>query len=453
MLSSNWVAANSNKFSEVVAISVHLRQRKQTSKGRVSLYLEYYKGTVKSSEGRVRSLRDYEYLNLYLFDKPKNSLEKDQNKQTLNLAKSIKAKRELEIKNGAYGFSPDFKSDTPLLEYFRAEMDKRSKSDGNAGNWRSALKHLTAYVLRGYHPGISFKQIDDKFCQGFKDYLNNEAKSVNGMALSSSSQNSYYAKLKACLKQAVKERVINHNPSEAITLPRAITPKREWLMLQELGQLAQTECRYTVLKDAFLFSCLTGLRWSDCQKMSWGEVTQLNGGWRVVFHQQKTKGLQYHDISDEARELLGKAGQPDERVFIGLKYSAYMNTALHQWMLRAGITKDITFHCARHTYAMNQLESGTDIMTLRDMMGHSELKTTLIYAKATDAKRREAAGRVSIKAHIDQNPGASVDALIERGELIGQAFGLQQNSDGRYLLNGESVSAEELAIRLQGVIG
>ncbi len=431
-----------------MAIFVHLRQRKQTSKGRVSLYLEFYKGTTTSPEGKVRPVRDYEYLNLYLLDKPKTTLEKAQNKQMLNLAKSIKAKRELEIKNGAFGFTPDFKSDTPLLEYFKTETEKRSQSDGNVGNWRSALKHLTAYVLNAYHPGITFKQLDDKFCQGFKDYLNNEAKSVNGMALSSSSQNSYYAKLKACLKQAVKERIINHNPSEGITLPRAITPKREWLTLKELGQLVQTECRYPVLKNAFLFSCLTGLRWSDCQKMIWREVQRLDDGWRVVFHQQKTKGLQYHDISDEARELLGKDGQLDERVFIGLKYSAYMNTALHQWMLRAGITKDITFHCARHTYAMNQLESGTDIMTLRDMLGHSELKTTLVYAKATDHKKREAASRIKI-------PGAKasgLDELIAKGESIGIALGLKRAKDGRFILNGQELTSGELALKLNGLV-
>ena len=406
-----------------MAISVHLRQRKQTSKGRVSLYLEFYKGTTTSPEGKVRPVRDYEYLSLYLIDKPKTALEKDQNKQTLNLAKSVKAKRELEIKNGVYGFAPDFKANTQLLEYFKAETEKRGQSDGNFGNWRSTLKHLADYVEQHYQLSIPFRQIDDKFCQGFKDYLNNKAISVNGLPLSSSSQNSYYAKFKACLKQAVKERIISYNPSEGITLPRAIIPKREWLTLTELGQLAQTECRYPVLKNAFLFSCLTGLRWSDCQKMTWREVQELDHGWRVVFHQQKTKGLQYHDISDEARELLGNGGQPDERVFIGLKYSAYMNTALQQWMLRAGITKEITFHCARHTYAMNQLESGTDIMTLREMLGHSELKTTLVYAKATDHKKREAANRVKIPGQ--QKIG--LDELIVKGEQIGAALGLKKN--------------------------
>ncbi len=428
--------------------SVHLRERKQTSKGRISLYLEYYKGAETTPDGKVRPIRDYEYLNLYLVEKPKTVTEKELNKQTLNLAKSVKAKRELEIKNGAYGFTPEFKADTPFLEYFKTETEKRSQSDGNVGNWRSALKHLSEYVKKMYQQGISFRQVDDKFCQGFKDYLNNEARTSAGLPLCSSSQNSYYAKLKACLKQAIKERIIVFNPSEGITLPRAVIPKREWLTLHELGQLSQEECRYPVLKNAFLFSCLTGLRWSDCQKLIWREVLQNDTGWRVVFHQQKTKGLQYHDISDEARGFLGNEGKPDDKVFVGLKYSSYMNTALQQWMLRAGITKDITFHCARHTYAMNLLEGGTDIMTLRDMLGHSELKTTLVYAKATDPKKREAANRIKIPGQ--QNNG--LNDLIERGRQIGEALGLKKTDDGCFILNGDALTSGELALRLKDFV-
>lgn len=85
-------------------MKVHLRQRKQTKNGKISLYLEIYKGTVKTDEGKTKALRDYEYLGLYLIDNPQNKRERQTNKETLELAKSIRAKRELEIKNGQYGF-------------------------------------------------------------------------------------------------------------------------------------------------------------------------------------------------------------------------------------------------------------------------------------------------------------------------------------------------------------
>lgn len=77
-------------------------------------------------------------------------------------------------------------------------------------------------------------------------------------------------------------------------------------------------------------------------------MQSTNEGWQITFHQQKTKGLQYLDISEQARGYLGEQGNPDDRVFTGLKYSSYMNVELSKWVMRAGITKDITFHCARH---------------------------------------------------------------------------------------------------------
>ena len=78
-------------------MKVHLRQRKQTKDGSISLFLEIYKGTTTTPEGKVKNLRDYEYLNLYLIDKPKTPIDKQSNKDNLQLAESIKAKRELEI--------------------------------------------------------------------------------------------------------------------------------------------------------------------------------------------------------------------------------------------------------------------------------------------------------------------------------------------------------------------
>ena len=79
-------------------MNVHLRQRKQSKQGSISLYLEIYKGTAKQPDGTIKVLREYEYLDLYLMAKPVTPIDKESNKETLKLAKSIKAKRELEIK-------------------------------------------------------------------------------------------------------------------------------------------------------------------------------------------------------------------------------------------------------------------------------------------------------------------------------------------------------------------
>ncbi len=370
-------------------MKIHLRKRKQTRQGKISLYLEIYKGTASAPDGSSKSLREYEYLNLYLFDKPKNPIDKQHNKDTLQLAQSIKAKRELEIKNGLYGFTSDFKHNTNFIEYFRAQKEKRLHNEGNYGNWEGTLKHLINFC----GTQVTFREVDNDFCERFKNYLNDAIKS-SGKNLSSASISSYYSKFRACLKKAVKEKIILSRPDDDIETPRIVENKREYLALDELRALVKTDCRYEVLKSAFLFSCLTGLRWSDVQKLQWSEVQKNSDGWRIVFNQQKTKGLQYLDISQQARNYLGTTGKANEKIFTGLKYSSYMNVALMQWMLKAGITKQITFHCARHTFAVLQLQLGTEIYTLSKLLGHSELKTTQIYAKIVDEKKREAVDRI-----------------------------------------------------------
>ena len=179
-------------------------------------------------------------------------------------------------------------------------------------------------------------------------------------------------------------------------MPVGKTPKRPHLSIDELKAVSKVECRYPVLKRAFIFSCLTGLRWSDVQKLTWSEVEQSSEGWRIVFHQKKTEGLQYLDIPDNAIQYLQAPKEPELRVFKGLKYSSYMNVALQRWMMEAGITKNITFHCARHTFAVLQLTLGTDIYTLSKLLGHKNLKTTQIYADILDHKKKEASNRLNV---------------------------------------------------------
>ena len=115
---------------------------------------------------------------------------------------------------------------------------------------------------------------------------------------------------------------------------------------------------------------------------------------RIIFKQQKlqNKGnaLQYLDLPDSAVRLMGERQEATMRVFKGLKYSSYTNVALLQWALKAGITKHVTFHAGRHTFAVNQLDRGVDIYALSRLLGHSELRTTEIYADTLDRRRVDA---------------------------------------------------------------
>lgn len=197
------------------------------------------------------------------------------------------------------------------------------------------------------------------------------------------------------INQAYREGIIRDNPLSQVTSFKAKTTKRVYLTLDEVNALAQTECRYSVLKRAFLFSCSTGMRWCDIHRLTWSEIETFNNHKRIIFDQAKlshgdAKSLQYLDMSKSAESLLGPVKAAHERVFKGLKYSAYMNVELLRWCMAAGISKHVTFHAGRHTFAVIQLSRGIDIYAVSKLLGHSELKTTEIYADIIEQRRMEA---------------------------------------------------------------
>ena len=351
--------------------------KRKLKTGRTSLVLEYYMGYSVAANGTTRPQRKFETLEYYLYTDPKNKLERDHNKVNLEMAEKVKAKRLLAEQNEQYGFAVKYKIRTDLVEYIKGLIEQRKESPGNWGNWDSALKHLVAYA----GTNTTFEMVDKKFVEGFKTYLAKQAKTKSNTALSTNSQSSYFLKLKAALNQAVEDGIIPHSPAMSVKPAHVEDVHREYLTFDELQRLAKTECPYPVLKDAFLFSCLTGMRWSDINKLTWAEVQEFDGDTRIVFRQKKTKGLEYLDITDQAVRYMGQRGKDDERVFTGLKYSAWHNLALREWCLKASITKHITFHCGRHTFAVLQLSLGTEIYTVSKLLGHRELKTTQVYAQ------------------------------------------------------------------------
>ena len=176
--------------------------------------------------------------------------------------------------------------------------------------------------------------------------------------------------------------------------------ERAYLTLDEVKKLAATPCKYPYLKNTFLFSCLTGLRKSDIEKLTWGEVQQFGEFTRIVFKQKKTKGQEYLDISPQAIQYMGERGADTEKVFPGFKYNSWTLLELRRWVLAAGITKDLTFHAGRHTFAVLMLDLGADIFTVSKLLGHREIATTQIYAKILDKNKQKA---VSLIPSITNN--------------------------------------------------
>ena len=368
---------------------IRLRQR-LTSSGLTSLYLDIY------MDGR----RSYEYLKLYLVPE-RTRADREKNRETLKLADAIRAKRVVELRNGQYGFQQQFATATRFFDYYRSLCEKRlgAESRGNWGNWYSCLHHLKKYEKRD---NITFAEITPEWVQGFKDYLENDAvawghdfrKRIKDKPLSRNSRVSYFNKLRACINQAYEERIIAVNPLRGIEGFKAEEGTRMYLTIDEVKLLARTECDYPQIKAAFLFSCLTGLRRSDVLRLRWGDVYQQGDFTRIIFKQKKTNGQEYLDITAEAAELMGKRGEPSDYVFTDIHSPSCTNNTIKLWVARAGINKDITFHCARHTFATMMLDLGTDIYTVSKLLGHRELSTTQIYAKVLDKNKQAAVAAI-----------------------------------------------------------
>ena len=378
-----------------MAIKVKLRQ-KPISGNRQSLYLDFYPAIPHPETGEPTRR---EFLGLYLFDKAKNPIDKQGNKETLQLAEQIRQKLENylnkpEIYTGYEKEQLKIKEqgEQNFVTYFKSLADKRKAS--NHDNWVSAYNYLKTFTKGN----LKFADLNEKFCNEFKEYLlTTKSNKSNKVTLAQNSAVSYFNKLKATLKQAYKDGYLPSDLNGKIQPVKQAETQRNFLTIEELNSLVKTECNNPLLKRAALFSALTGLRFSDIKNLVWGELEYIEGnGYFIQFKQQKTKGVEMMPISEQAYSLLGERKEPTDKVFEGLTYSAYENKHLYQWIVAAGITKDITFHCFRHTFATLQLSKGTDIYTVSKMLGHRELKTTQIYAKIIDQTKREAADKIQL---------------------------------------------------------
>jgi len=358
-----------------------------------SLYIEYYKGHTTTLEGKSKILRDFEYLELYLTTDPKTTAEKKKNQEQLELAEQILAIRKAEVYQGKYNIQNDHKGKVGLLDFYEQKKEERYQTKGNYDNWDAAQKHIEAFCPSHF----TLNDIDVDFIKGFKKYLDTVAVTKSSKNLSQNTKHTYFNKFKACLNAAFDEGYLKENYMKKVKGFAMGESTREYLTSEELQKLASTPCKLPILKRAFIFSALTGIRWSDVNKLKWSEVRDEGIDhtgmpiYRIVFKQKKTDGVEYLYISQQARDLLGVRKDTKERVFKGLRYSAHMNLQLLRWCMFAGITKHITFHSARHTNAVLLLENGADIYTVSKRLGHREIRTTEIYAKIIDEKMKEAA--------------------------------------------------------------
>lgn len=365
-----------------MAIKVKLRT-KPISGNRQSLYLDFYP-PIPHPETGVLTRR--EFLNLFLVNdvehetlhyvdgngKPQKKIvpvkdkkgqfkkvklkltEKQYNKENLEIAENIRNKRSYQLNKPEIYTAYEREQlrikevgEKDFVEYFLKLADKRKAS--NYDNWISASHYLVKFT----NGNLKFADLNETFCNDFKDYLlSTPTNKSSKTTLSQNSVVSYFNKIKAAMKQAYKDGYLQNDLNAKVATVKQAETRKNFLTIEELNILAKTECSIPVLKQAAIFSALTGLRFIDIKNLVWNEIEFIkNNGYFLKFTQQKTDGVEMMPISEQAFNLLGERKAPEEKVFPDLKYSAWLNHHLLKWIIKAGITKEITFHCFRHTYA------------------------------------------------------------------------------------------------------
>lgn len=288
------------------------------------------------------------------------------------------------------------RSKCDFIKYFEDLRDKRHQNSSKSirVNWDREVKLMKMFTEG--KPMI-FSTIDMNLLEDYKNFLINapQCGSKKG-TITRNTASTYFSIFKAGLHQAFIDGYLTVDIAAKAKNIAYSDKQREYLTIDELNTLAATPCDRPIMKRASLFSALTGMRHSDIQKLKWKEIIKDGEHYRILFTQQKTKGVQYMPISDQAYQLCGERGEPDRLVFEGLQDPSWINKPLERWIKAAGITKHITFHCFRHTYATLQLTNGTDIYTVSKMLGHTKVTTTQIYAKIVDEKKEQAADTIVI---------------------------------------------------------
>lgn len=366
---------------------VRLREKKSQRTGISSLYLEL------NRDGK----RTYEFLRLYL-NPGKDPATKAANKATLEAAKTIQAKRIVEVQRGEADILSPRSRAVLFTDYIDEYLQRHSQmSPSHRKGMLITKRRWVDYAGEK----VTVKGITPKMLTGFAEYLHGDLKrnyfsrkdgvekqASTVVRLKPNSIRTHYDRIVWVLNAAHNDGLLPFNPASRVDAkekPRTEKVERGYLTAGELARLVAAPCPDPEIKRAFLFACYTGLRKSDVMALTWGNISNKS----ISVRMQKTGDPITIPLSTAAEKYLGAPGKKTEHPFT-FKSERQMYRDLLVWAENAGVDKHVTFHMSRHTFATMALTYGADIYTVSKLLGHSNLKTTQVYAQIVDKKKEEA---------------------------------------------------------------
>ncbi len=367
---------------------------KRLSNGRTSLYLQYYLGYHKETDpvtGKqsVKVIRRKESLSLYLYSDPRTPDKREYNKNAIEVAKRIRYEREQERLETGSGYRVRRRSRTDFLQYFRDYCDSYTKKDKDIlklayTRFIDFLKSSPKY--RPFSTGIQPRQLTEDMVREYAGYLQTRGAGGGPATI--------YAHFKKVVKHAAEHDIFAKNPCTGISIRADNSLTKDILSMEEIRTLVGTPFPsiHVDIRRAFLFSLYTGIRFCDVKELTFGNVDYSRQV--LTFMQHKTEGRSAHSnvtipLNASALSLVGERGGKDERIFHLLTFSNCLRV-IQKWVDAAGIDKHITWHCARHSFAVNILNNGANIKTVSSLLGHSSISMTEKYLHAVDHLKRAA---------------------------------------------------------------
>lgn len=373
-------------------------KEKVLSDGQISLYLEYYLGYTqvydeKKAKNVIKHNRKKEFLSLYIWQAPRTPVERQQNKDTYELARKIRFEREQEFKESINGYRLKKDRNINFLDYFQAYNDSYTKKDYRMmvltlNRFKDFLKDTEKY--NKYTLFIKPEQITKDLVSDFVDYIQGRSKGEGAMNI--------FQKFKKVIKYAVEHDVILKNPCTGIVckVDKQVL-RKDVLSMDEVQALIKTHYlnESNEVRRAFIFCLYCGLRFCDVKDLTFENVDYSNR--LLKFEQNKTKGHSAASgvvipLNDGLLHLIGEKLEDEKKEVKIFNLPTYQscNKSLNRWVKRAGIDKHITWHCARHSFAVNILNNGANIKTVASLLGHSGLKHTEKYTRAVDKLKEDA---------------------------------------------------------------
>ena len=390
-----------NKMAKVEAKTKENPKLQQStlSDGRISLYLEYYLGRtqwVDEETGKIKVKHDRkkETLNMYLVAKPRTPEERQLNKETLELAKQIRIEREQGLKAAKTGKRIAVAKKVNFLEYFQTYIDNYTKKDIRM--MEGVFKRFKDFLGLEYpvfKTTIRPDQFNKDMMIAFVGYLekNSTGEGARG----------YFQRFKKVIKYAIDHDIMAKNPCAGIVCKvDGQTLRKDVLSVEEMQKRISTtyDGQNPEIRHAFVFSLYTGIRFCDLVTLRYSNVDYSNR--LLSFEQEKTKGHSASSgviipLNGGLLSLIGEQpknenGELIDDAIFRLPSHTMCLKALRRWTARAGIDKHITWHCARHSFAVNILNNGANIKTVASLLGHSGLKHTEKYTRAVDSLKKEA---------------------------------------------------------------